>query len=102
MGLENEQVFQCKRCNFGLPKVDPPEQLFEPEFSVVNFCGMISPEAGSEELEDELFSTALLPTSYVDYDQLGFTRSPQSQQNWVSDIYRGVLNYTTQEYMSKS
>ena len=94
VGLENEQVFQCKRCNFGLPNVDPPEPLFEPDFCTLNFCGMISPEAGSEELEGELFSTALLPTSYVEYDQLGFTRSPQSQQNWVSDIYRGVLNYT--------
>lgn len=87
-------VLQCKNCNLGLSTVDPPEPLFEPQFCVVNHCGMISPIEGTEELEDERYSTALLPTSYVEYHQLDMTRSPRSQQNWVQDIYRGVLNYT--------
>ena len=37
-------------------------------------------------MDDEVYSTVLLPASYVEPEELGFDRLPESQPNYVTQI----------------
>ena len=77
---------QCSNCKNEVPEPELPEQFIESKYSLVDHCGMIGPEEGLDNLVDEQFSTALLPSSYFPLDEFSFARVPNSNQKHVRNI----------------
>ena len=96
---ENNEVVNCKRCNLNLPDPDIPEKLFSNAVTEVDFNRILYPGNlhDQEESNNDLnFSTILLPFSYVDPNDIGFTQSPNSTRDHVYKMSRngGTMKYS--------
>ena len=95
---ENNEVVECKRCNLNLPDPAIPEKLLSNVVTEVDFTRILYPGNlhGQEESNISNFSTILLPYTYVDPNEIGFTRSPNSTHDHVYKMSRdgGTMHYS--------
>ena len=95
---ENNEVIECKRCNLNLPDPDIPDKLFSNSVTEVDSYRILYPGYldAQEESNNLKFSTILLPFSYVDSNELGFPRSPNSTQDHVYKMSRlgGYMDFS--------